>query len=145
MGLLERMKKTKLLVDYDYDFDLMGITASVKFHKLSWSINSKLNIRLVKQRDYVLDETAPIPQSFLNFNYSDDSCSIQLFRNKSPDSDQVFILPEMTHYDYILKINGQLQTFAIEEVMKQLRDVKYIEYIAAISLEQLKSKDNFLN
>lgn len=139
------MKKTKLLVDFDYDFNLMGITASVKFHKLAWAVNSKLNIRLVKQPDYILDETASAPMTFLNFVYEDDSCKIQLFRNKSPDSDHLFILPEMTHYDYVLKFNGQLQTFAAQEVMKQLRDVKYIEYIAAISLDKLKSRDNFLN
>ncbi len=139
------MKKSKLFVDFEYDFELLGISSSVKFHKLSWAINNHLNIKLVKQEDYLLDETSTDSGGILNFLFTDDSCEFQIFRNKSPDNDKLYILPEMSHYDYVIKINGQFQTFAVQEVLKQLREVKYIEYIAAIPLERIKSKDNFLN
>lgn len=138
------MKKTKLVVEFDYDFELIGITSSTKFHKLCWSINKGLGIRLVKQDDFKLDHPDGREMLFINSSFMDDSCEIVLFKNKSPDNDSHLILPEMPHFDYVLKIIGQFQTFAQEEVIKQLRDVEYIEYIAPISIDKLKSKVNFL-
>ena len=139
------MKKTKLVVDFEYDFELIGITSSTKFHKLCWSINNGIGLRLIKQEDFVLESVEGREMTFVNYAHVDDSCEIIVFKNKSPDNDSDLILPEMPHFDYVLKINGSFQTFAVEEVIKQLRDVKYIEYIAPIALEKLKSKDNFLN
>ena len=138
------MKKTRLLVDFDYDFDLYGITSSSKFHKLCWAINNELKVRLVKAVDFSLELKENKPSSYINSHYEDDSCEISLFKNKSPDQESQMILPEFPHFDFVLKIKGQFQTFAPEELLKQLREVKYIEYIAKISLERLKSRDNFL-
>lgn len=138
------MKKTRLLVDYDYDFDLIGITSSAKFHKLCWAINKQLSIRLIKAKDFLLELKDGKTMPYSNSYYEDDSCQICIFKNKSPDHESYMIVPEFQHFDFILKIKGQLQTFALEELLKQLREVKYIEYIAKISLEKLKSKDNFL-
>ena len=138
------MKKSKLQVDVTYDFDLFGITSSAKFHKLCWAINQHLGIRLVKKEDYEVLIKNGASIFFINSSFKDSSCQIDLFKNKSPDSDLQFITPEYQHYDFVLKINGLFQTFAEEELLKQLREVKYIEYIAKLSLDKLKSKDNFL-
>ncbi|MEQ8243300.1 IPExxxVDY family protein [Fulvivirga sp.] len=139
------MKKTKLLIDYEYDFELFGIASSARFFKLAWAINSLLSTRLVKLEDYTIDFEKGESINFINYCHEDESCLIHLFKNKSPDYENKYLLPEMTHFDFILKINGSFQTFAAEEVIKELREVKYIEYIAPIALEKLKSKDNFLN
>lgn len=138
------MKKTKLQVDFDYDFELFGITSSSKFHKLCWAINNQLSIRLIKTDDFEIMSKDHASVFFMHSQYADDSCEISLFKNKSPDNESQLILPEFVHFDFILKINGVFQTFATEELLKQLREVKYIEYIAKLSLEKLKSKDNFL-
>lgn len=139
------MKKTKLHIDYEYDFELFGIASSAKFFKLAWAINSLLSTRLVKLDDYSIDVDKNEKVNFINYCHEDDSCFIQLLKNKSPDFESRYLIPEMTHFDFILKINGSFQTFATQEVIKELREVKYIEYIASIELEKLKSKDNFLD
>ncbi|MEQ8925020.1 MAG: IPExxxVDY family protein [Fulvivirga sp.] len=139
------MKKTKLIVDFEYDFELLGITSSAKFHKLCWSLNKGLHTHLVKIDDHVAHDKAGKEMVILNAKHEDESCEIYLYKNKSPENESQLILPEMPHFDYVLKIIGCFQTFASEEVLKQLRDVKYIEYIAGISMDKLKSRDNFLH
>ncbi len=139
------MKKTRLQIEYEYDFELFGITSSAKFFKLAWAINLQLGLHLIKKDDFEIEYVDGQKVNYLNYYYEDDSCYFHLFKNKSPDTDNNYIIPEMPHYDYVLKMNGTFQSFAIQEVLKVLREVKYIEYIAPISLNKLKSKDNFLN
>jgi hypothetical protein len=139
------MKKTKLHIEYDYDFELLGISSSAKFYKLAWAINNRLDIRLIKLEDFLLEVENGQNFSFINYSFEEDNCYFHLFKNKSPDNESRYLVPEMAHYDYILKFNGTFQSFAVEEVLKELREVKYIEYIAPIPLKKLKSKDNFLN
>jgi hypothetical protein len=42
------MKKSKLLIDYEFDFELLGLSASAKGYKLAWELNQVLGIQLVK-------------------------------------------------------------------------------------------------
>ena len=44
----------KLVLDYDYDFLLIGILSSVPDYKLCWGINKVLNIVLKKEQDLEL-------------------------------------------------------------------------------------------
>jgi len=139
------MKKTRLIVDYEYEFDLAGLISSVKFYKLAWAINQKLDIRLVKQADYELLMKNNKAVRFINYIYESDNCTLQLFKNKSDTKEVAYLIPEMNHLDYVLKVDSVSQSFANEEVVKALRDVKWIEYIATIDVDNLKSKDNFLS
>ncbi len=138
------MKKTRLVIDYDYDFALLGITSSVKFYKLAWSVNQALQISLIRISDYELplkDET----RQFGCYVFEKDDPQIWLFRNRSLENDKHYLAPEISHFDYILKIPGNSQSFAKKEILKDLREIKCIEYIGAIDLDALKSKTNFLD
>jgi len=139
------MKKTRLIVDYDYEFELAGLISSVKFYKLAWAINQKLDARLVKEDDYELVGKNNKTINFINYIHASDSCTLQLLKNRSNNIEKFHLIPEMSHLDYILKIESTTQSFASEEVVKALRDVKWIEYIAPIDVNNLKSKDNFLS
>ena len=139
------MKKTRLIVEYDYEFGLLGIISSVKFYKLAWAINNKLNISLVKSSDISLDTKRHKNLSFSLYDYSTEQSNFQVFKNKTEGKENAHLIPEMSHLDYIVKIDENSQSFAIEEVMKALREVKWIEYIAVLDVDNLKSRDNFLN
>ena len=45
------MKRTKLVIDYEYDFNLIGIISTAKGYKLAWELNQALGIHLVKQSE----------------------------------------------------------------------------------------------
>lgn len=138
------MKKTRLVIEYDYDFELLGITSSAKFYKLAWSVNQALHIRLVREPDYEL----PLKEGtryFGCYTFGGDEPVLWLFRNRSLENDKHYLAPELAHFDYILKFPRDSQSFAQKEMLQHLREVKCIEYIGAIEIDSLKSKDNFLD
>jgi len=139
------MKKTRLIVDYDYEFDLLGIISSVKFYKLAWAINNQLDIRLVKDDDHIIELKNNKKVTFGNYSFDSEHSNLRLFKNKAEEGELSYLLPEMTHLDYLMKVDTMSQSFAVEEVIKALREVKWIEYIAALDVDNLKSKDNFLS
>ena len=139
------MKKTKLIVDFEYEFDLYGISSSAKFYKLAWALNNHLNIHLVRSDDYLLEGTSTEQHHFGMYTFTEEHGEIDFFKNRCLGLAQAFLLPELTHFDYILKLSGTLQSFSEEEMLKELREIKWIEYIAAIEVNKLKSKDNFLS
>lgn len=138
------MKRIKLDIDHQYDFNLIGIIASIKFYKIAWAINNKLLIRLIKQDDYILETLNGKKASFMNYLYEADGNALQLYKNKAVDGEKACLLPEVPHFDYVMKINSDSQSFSSEEMVKELKEVKWIEYIAALKIQTLKSKDNFL-
>lgn len=137
------MKKTRLVLDYEYPFDLLGITSSVKFYKLAWNINGVLKINLIRQEDFLLEFTMGA-QQFANYSFQEGENLIRLFRNRSMENEKHLIAPELSHFDYLLRIDHDSQSFATKEILKQLKDVKCIEYIGAVDVKRLKSRDNFL-
>ena len=48
------MKKSKLIIDYQFDFELFGVIATVKGYKLAWEVNQELGVQLIKQPDLVV-------------------------------------------------------------------------------------------
>ncbi|MEJ2004194.1 MAG: IPExxxVDY family protein [Cyclobacteriaceae bacterium] len=137
------MKKNRLIIEYDYDFHLLGLTSSAKFYKLAWTLNQLLGIELKKGEDYRLDLLKE-PASFELYTFGDPEVQFWLYRNRSVSSDSQCLLPEFPHFDYIIKIPEESQTFILKELQEALREVDLIEYIRALDAKNLKSRDNFL-
>lgn len=138
------MKKTRLIVDYDYEFHLLGVISSVKFYKLAWAINNQLDIKLIREEDHELSIKNKTV-TFGQYIFETENSIFQLYKNKSESEEIAYLLPELSHFDFVIKLDASSQSFAKEEVLKELREVKWIEYIAPIEVENLKSKDNFLS
>ncbi len=139
------MKKTRLIIDFEYEFMLFGISSSTKFYKLAWAVNNQLKIHLVRSEDYILEGRSSAQNQFGMYTFTEEHGEMTLFKNRCLDPEQVYLLPELTHFDYILKLSGMLQSFSEEEIVKELREIKWIEYIAALEVNTLKSRDNFLS
>ena len=45
----------KLVMDYEYDFDLYGIVAPIKEYKLAWLLNNEFGWNLSKSKDIEVD------------------------------------------------------------------------------------------
>ena len=138
------MKKTRLIIDHVYEFELTGIISSVKFHKMAWILNKTLGLHLIRQEDYFIETRDNQRVGFGNYLYKLENSSFRLYKNKSVEGENRYLIPEYTHFDYIIRNEKQSQSFSNQEIMKVLKEVKWIEYIAAVQVESLKSKDNFL-
>ncbi|TRX62189.1 IPExxxVDY family protein [Fulvivirga sp. M361] len=138
-------KRTKLVVDFDYDFILFGISSSVKFYKLAWAINNQLDLHLVRDADHIIEDKTACEQPFGMYTFRRESEGYKLYKNRSLSGENVYLLPEFIHFDYLLKTEVSLQSFSAQEMIKELKEIKWIEYIADLQVNTLKSRDNFLS
>jgi hypothetical protein len=123
------MKKSKLVIDYEYDFELIGIRSSSKGYKLAWQINHALGIQLIRKPDLAVEFKKGDEKNFSFYEHETLLNRLKLFKNKPIDADsrKYFLVPEFPHFDF-----------------EQLKHISSIELAANIPLEGLKSKSNFV-
>lgn len=139
------MKKNKLIVDYEIDFDAFGIISSAKGYKLAWEINKQLGVHLVKQDDLVIGLKKNLEKSFPQFSFETPLNRLKLLRNKPVDeaSGKYFLVPEFPHFDFI--ILARLNELDLKEpLIEILRKIPSVELVSGFGLANLKSKTNFV-
>jgi hypothetical protein len=139
------MKKTKLVIDYEFDFDLLGLISSAKGYKLAWDINQVLGIQLVKQPDLVVGFKNNEEKSFSFYGYQTQLKRLKMFKNKpsEPDTGKYFLIPEFPHYDFIILADMKEQ-YTQSQLIHSIKSITSIQLAAFIPLEGLKSKSNFI-
>ena len=138
------MKKSKLVIDYEYDFELIGIRSSAKGYKLAWQINTALGVQLIRQPDLSVGFKNDEEKNFSFYEYETLLNRLKLFKNKPVDSDsgKYFLVPEFPHFDFIILI--QMEEPVRIKVIEQLKHISSIELVTNIPLDGLKSKSNFV-
>jgi hypothetical protein len=139
------MKKSKLVIDYEFDFELLGLISSAKGYKLAWDINQALDIQLVKQPDLLVGFKKNEERSFSFYAYQTQLNRLKMFKNKpsEQDSGKYFLIPEFPHYDFIILADMEEQ-FTHQQLIHSIKTIKSIQLVAFIPLEGLKSKSNFI-
>ncbi|HEX6226141.1 MAG TPA: IPExxxVDY family protein [Chryseolinea sp.] len=139
------MKKNKLIIDYDFDFELLGILSSARGYKLAWEINQTLGIQLVKQQDLVVGFKNNEEKSFSFYAHETQLNRLKLFKNKPGEQEngKYFLIPEFPHYDFIILAAMEEQN-AHQHLIRRIRSISAIQFVASIPLEGLKSKSNFI-
>lgn len=138
------MKKSKLVIDYEYNFHLVGVTTPAKGYKLAWEMNQRLGIHLVKQPDLIVGFRNNEEKPFSFYAYQTSINRLKLFKNRPHDQDQgkYFLIPEFPHYDFI--ILATMEEHTREQLVDLIRAIPSVQLTAAIPLEGLKSKSNFI-
>ncbi|HEU5292764.1 MAG TPA: IPExxxVDY family protein [Cyclobacteriaceae bacterium] len=139
------MKKSKLVIDYEYDFELIGIRSSAKGYKLAWELNNHLGIHLIRQPDLMVGFKKDEEKNFSFYAHETRLNRLKLFKNKPVDSDtgKYFLIPEFHHFDFILLVQMD-DSNQREAFLQQLKTISSIELTATIPLDGLKSKSNFI-
>ena len=137
------MKKNKLLIDYEFDFQLFGVSTPARGYKLAWEMNQHLGVSLAKQPDLVVGFKNNEEKSFSFYSFETPLNRLKLFKNRPVDSEggKYFLIPEFPHYDFIILAameNTQLPLIDL------IRSIPSIQLVAPIPLEGLKSKSNFI-
>lgn len=141
------LRKTKLIVDYVFDFTLIGMVAPLKDYKLAWTLNKRLQFNLSKKDDLQIDFNDGKVVSLSQFVFETENNKLTLLRNKSfelDDNRNRFLLPELSHMDYFLKIEGEGDSLDTDTILTSLREVEGIQLVQLIKTETLKSKENLI-
>ncbi|MEO5601298.1 MAG: IPExxxVDY family protein [Cyclobacteriaceae bacterium] len=138
------MKKSKLVIDYEFDFELLGITTAARGYKLAWDINQHLGIRLVKQPDLMVGFKNSEEKNFSFYAFQTPLNRLKLFKNKpsDPDSGKYYLIPEFPHYDFI--ILAAMEDKHAKELIQLIKKIPAVLLVASIPLIGLKSKANFI-
>ena len=140
-----KMKKSRLVIDYEFDFELLGVISSAKGYKLAWEINEALGIRLVKQPDLLVGFKKNEERSFSFYAYQTQLNRLKMFKNKPSEQDggKYFLIPEFPHYDFIILADMEEQ-YTPQQLIHSIKSISSIQLAAFIPLEGLKSKSNFI-
>ncbi len=139
------MKKSKLVIDYTYDFNLTGITTPVKGYKLAWAINRKTGFHLVRMPDLAVGFKPLAEKYFMYYAYETRLNRLKLFRNKALDetSSRFLLVPEFPQFDFILLTQSDDPLFT-SSVTACVRSLPFVELVKPLDVGQLKSKVNFV-
>ena len=137
------MKRQRLKVDYEIDFEVFGIVSSFRDYKLAWNLNRKLHITLTKQQDLRL-RFINYDLVVSNFLYETENSQFCLIKNRGQESnlnEGIFFIPELTEMDYFLRITDPE---AGSGWMDSFRETPGIDFVKQLDIERLKSKENFI-
>lgn len=133
-----KRKIHKLKLDFDIDFQLIGIASHENDYRLSWAVNKALNLELVKTEDLIVNHPKhkiEIPYSLYQYDDDIEYLSYSLISNKSENG---FLLPEKKNIDFILKVSGSLDINTLNKIIQNLNKVNII--IAAFILDDISDK-----
>lgn len=140
------MKKSKLIVDHNFDFELVGIISNAKGYKLTWEINRALKLNFIKAKDLVLSFIDSNRLTILNYKYETENSKLLLLKNKGVESGGIpgsFLIPELQRFDYLLWARP-VDEFDLVLWIDKIKELRVIQYAIRIDIEKLKSKENLL-
>ena len=141
------MKYRKLQVEYEYDFNLFGLTTAAKGYKLAWTVNNALNTDLIATNNISFTLRDNRTFRLTAFEYAAETFKYLLFQNRLRSDDGVdagFMLPEMARIDYFLRIDGETYPNTPDKVLSILRNLLIVDYCVRIDINKLRSKENLL-
>jgi hypothetical protein len=140
-----KMKKNKLIIDYEYDFNLIGIISAAKGYRLAWELNGALGIHLVKLPDLIVGFKNNEEKGFSYYSHQTQLNRLKVFKNRPAELDagKYFLIPEFPHYDFIILADMEEYDKA-QHLLQSLKSINSIQLAAIIPLEGLKSKSNFI-
>ncbi len=141
------MKKTRLQIEYDYDFFLLGIVTAVKEYKLAWYLNDALGVDLTKQEDIVIPKVDTNNLTISNLMFKTEHATIRLIGNRSVEESSDIksnLLPELQNFTHFFVLQDESEAFDKIALMDQLKSIEIIDYVVAIEPEKLKNKDNLI-
>ena len=128
------MPKTKIkITETDNNVLLYGITTQLDDYKLSWLLNNKLNISLIKTDDYLANKKGITEELYFTaFQFTNDNNNITLVSNKADNSIKLI---NISTIDFLLKINSS--SINIKEFISKLRALQGI-----IAVTNIKNNPN---
>ena len=134
----QKKKIHKLKLEFEDDFQLIGIASHENDYRLSWALNQNLENKFVKTDDLVVHH----PKHKIEINYSiysyedvKECLNYNLISNKS---EKGFLLPDQKNIDFLLKVSGNPDMDTLNQLLIKLKKIDIV--ITAFILEDIPEK-----
>jgi hypothetical protein len=149
----------------EVDYNLIAIHSTLEDYRLAYFLNQQLPVILSKSKDEISVTVKEGEAFFSSFFFDDANNDIQwtLIQNKNEvtvhkkstgqnlflNTDveiatKVYLLSELKKVDYFLKIENNINTFTIDEVVKKIKSIGRISTVYEVIPEKIKSKNNLI-
>ena len=141
---MAKKKKYTLTIDYEIDFDLIGICSHHNDYRLAWNINEKIGLNLAKcDEDYVLTNKkgeAVSNHSMYSFEDEENRLTYYLIKNKHQGK---FLIPEKPSIDYFFFLHDNI-AIELDELMNDLKSVPSILGVYEFDPVEIGSAENIV-
>ena len=150
------MPTLKLDIEYDFDFEVIGLVSSLAPYQLIWNLNKSLGIDLVKKEDIILEFTSK-DVVITNYLFEEEYSYLRVFKNKSAEETVVenptslfdvaqteYFLPELKKYDFIIQLEGAVNNHYSDAIIEKVHQLKNVQLVTPIDLDDIKDKDNLI-
>jgi len=139
------MRKRKLQVAFDINFNVWGMVTATKDYKLAWQLNQNFNIQLVREEDLVISFVLKKNIVVSHFKYETEYTTIRLIKNRGIDFNEAkYLIPELNRFDYFILIYGQDFFMKENKIEMLLKSVTGVDFILKVDTNKLKSRDNLI-
>lgn len=118
---MAKIQKFNLIIDADYDYDMIGICSHHSDYRLAWGLNEILRLKLAKAADFfeISGKKNTVSRHPYYFQHDEDNLmEIYLIKNKSEGK---FLIPENQQIDYFLFLINN-NTFDPEEWLQKIKN-----------------------
>ena len=136
------MAKTVLLTEFEYDFQLIGISSHAKDYRISWELNKAFGIELIKKED-VLFATKKGGNAIFSMYFYENKKEEQDVRLISNKSNGRLLVSESKAADYFL-ILYDFNEYEAREMLVKIRKINVVLTAFELDVITLKSKENLL-
>lgn len=125
-------------------YTLIGITCHLMDYRILYLLNKELRFNFTKEDDLKITLTSTnqsVPFSFYSYKDEDQRISYYLIANFSQD---VILVPEVKHADFIMLMDGDIKKQKKEELLKTIRSITRVITAFEIKFNEIKNPAAFL-
>lgn len=134
------MAKNKISYQYVFNYKVIAISTHLKDYRVSFYLNSLLNLKLKKVDDLIVDNKSEAnAQSFEQQTYidKDTETSYYLIHNKGTG---VFFLPTLKKFDFLFILKTENEIENQEETLNILKNSSHFQMVYKVA--SLSKKEN---
>ena len=149
----------------EVDYHLVAIHSTLEDYRLAYFINQRLPILLNKSKEEIGVTVKEGEAFFSKFFFDDLNNGVQwtlipnkneitvrkkstgqnLFLNSDVEiTTKVYLLSELKKVDYLLKVENNIDTYNMDEVVKNLNSIDRISTVYSVIPDKIKSKNNLI-
>ena len=137
--------KYHLEEEYEYDFDLYGISSHEKDYRICWAINNLLGLsleRTAENIEVVFNQQEKQNSQFPVFKFERDDVleTFYLIGNKYENHQ---LIKEQKHVDFFLMVKT-IDVMSTNDFIDKLKDIPFVLAVNKVDVSILQSKKNLI-
>lgn len=139
-----KQRKHILTLEYEYDYEMIGICSHHGDYRLVWGINEKLNLQLEKSDDdfVVVSKKGQQLSNHSLYEYKDTETWVEYYLIKNKNEGK-FLVPEKQEIDYFLFLRDN-HLDGTDELIKKLKTVSSVLAVFIFNPEEIHSTENLV-